>query len=612
MRAGLALAALGDPEDSSLASRWQENGASLSELLAQAASENHSDAEHLANLARIADERWLAGLAPLVWQGESEAIRSAAAILVADLASGRLPVLCDTLAMAPSPQFRVLLTALRKQPTEQVVPRLQSESRNAPLLKVESAAIVAQSGRQANAALALFELGYPHELCRLLRTGAPTTSLDGWGWAAEVRPVATANDELTARTLLIDRLASLRVSVDRLIVEFHARPQETALRRGLLLAIGSMLPLSGPRSALQDETSMWSRQLRLFELFRTESDPGLHAAIRWLLVRLGQGRDVARLEKELVRGSPVGGQGWYVNREGQTLAVLGPAALWMGSPPNEPNREHSREQEHQKRIPRVFAISMHEVKVNQFEKVFPQQVQALRDEGDFQVDSDEIPMHMVTWFEAAEYCNRLSMMEGLEPCYREDRTLVIGNRKIRTFTPVPDALNRPGYRLPTEAEWEFACRSGSSGPWFFGHAESPIEHYAWLPRTSPDGWKWPVGLKRPNEFGLFDVYGNAVEWCHDGFAPDPDKVNVDRGGISVNLLGERVLRGRAAGDVPAPRSAYRETGPPHVPLFAAGFRVARTISVDADTNLENNQSTKQPVVLLMEQDSFKGHARTHP
>ncbi len=111
------------------------------------------------------------------------------------------------------------------------------------------------------------------------------------------------------------------------------------------------------------------------------------------------------------------------------------------------------------------------------------------------------PATRASWWDAIRFCNAASAQDGLLPAY----TL---NEQVVTWHP-----ERTGYRLPTEAEWEFACRAGSSGPHY-----GELSQTAW---TVADGVEGPqdVALKRPNDFGLFDTLGNVWEWCWDYLDP---------------------------------------------------------------------------------------------
>ena len=120
-------------------------------------------------------------------------------------------------------------------------------------------------------------------------------------------------------------------------------------------------------------------------------------------------------------------------------------------------------------------------------------------------DNPQRPVERVRWRDAKRYCNERSLMEGLKPCYNE-----------KTADWDCD-YSANGYRLPTEAEWEYACRAGTEGPYDFGPADK-LRQYAWMAENS-DQKTHPAGQKKPNGFGICDLYGNVSEWCEDVYSP---------------------------------------------------------------------------------------------
>ena len=120
-------------------------------------------------------------------------------------------------------------------------------------------------------------------------------------------------------------------------------------------------------------------------------------------------------------------------------------------------------------------------------------------------DSPKKPLERIRWRDAKQYCNERSLLEGLKPCYNE-----------KTMDWDCDyAAN--GYRLPTEAEWEYAARAGTDGAYDFGQPDK-LRQYAWF-AINADQKTHAVGQKQPNRWGLYDIYGNVSEWCEDIYSP---------------------------------------------------------------------------------------------
>src|SRR5581483_1257845 len=136
------------------------------------------------------------------------------------------------------------------------------------------------------------------------------------------------------------------------------------------------------------------------------------------------------------------------------------------------------------------------------------------------------PVNLVSWYQAAEYCNRLSDEAHIpkeEWCYRPN--------KDGRLDFAPNYLSLQGYRLPTECEWEFACRAGAETAWAFGQADEELTaKYDWFFANSlMSGMRrtHPVAFLKPNDWGLFDMHGNVSEWCQEARVPEPREIADD-------------------------------------------------------------------------------------
>jgi len=176
--------------------------------------------------------------------------------------------------------------------------------------------------------------------------------------------------------------------------------------------------------------------------------------------------------------------------------------------------------------------------------------------------ADDLPLVNVSWLDAIHFCNRLSEADGLTLCYRfEDDDAVVWDRTA------------DGYRLLTEAEWEYACRAGTSSRWSFGDDEARLGEHAWYNKNT-DGKAHPVAQKRPNPWGLHDMHGLVWEWCWDRYGPYPNEAQTNPSGPSEGV--DRVLRGGSfRNGAVSSRSANRNRIRPGYRLVNIGFRCAR-------------------------------------
>jgi formylglycine-generating enzyme required for sulfatase activity len=266
---------------------------------------------------------------------------------------------------------------------------------------------------------------------------------------------------------------------------------------------------------------------------------------------------------------------WFVNGEGQTFAVVrGPVEFALGSPATEAGRSAANEAAAPARIGRTFAVATREVTNAEFLRFRPGHDWVRR-----YSPTPDTPAVSVTWYECAAYCNWLSAREGIPEdqwCYAPNK----GGEYADGMTIRPNHLALTGYRLPTEAEWEYACRAGSAVARPFGRGEELLPRYAWFAKNADDRTR-PVGQLLPNDLGLFDVLGNAFEWVEDegGFdrAGPPD--GSSREPRPVHEGTARLLRGGSFVYQPVDvRSAYRTNAyRPSERGCTGGFRPTRTL-----------------------------------
>ncbi len=235
------------------------------------------------------------------------------------------------------------------------------------------------------------------------------------------------------------------------------------------------------------------------------------------------------------------------NSIGMELRLIPSGKFLMGSPDSEEghkdfegNKNH--EVQHEVRITNAFYIGIHEITQMQYEQI-------MGNNPSRSSKGQKLPVDAVSWNEATEFCRRLSLL------------------------PREKAANHV-YRLPTEAEWEYACRAGTTTSFSFGDDRSQLEEYAWISSNSGRRSK-EVGTKKPNPWGLFDMHGNVFERCYDWQAEYPTQETIDPKGPQIGK--NRVARGGSWGnDGNEVRSADRGACLPTAQLEYVGFRVVFT------------------------------------
>lgn len=239
----------------------------------------------------------------------------------------------------------------------------------------------------------------------------------------------------------------------------------------------------------------------------------------------------------------------FTNSIGMKLKLVPSGTFRMGSATKQAG---SGDDERQVKVTvsKPFYLGVYEVTQDEYLKVMGENNSFFRKEVVGNVDSRRYPVEQVSWEEAVEFCKRLSEMDG-------------------------EKKNQRVYRLPTEAEWEYACRAGTETAYHFGDKGDRLSEFAWFSANS-QRMTHAVGEKKPNAWGFYDMTGNAWEWCQDRYGEYPVGSVTDPSGTKEGEF--RVLRGGSwYHDATFSRSAsrYRAVASDR---HNFGFRVALTVN----------------------------------
>ena len=255
---------------------------------------------------------------------------------------------------------------------------------------------------------------------------------------------------------------------------------------------------------------------------------------------------------------------------GMVMRLIPSGKFYMGSHDSDEFMRNNEHPQHRVSITKPLYVGIYQVTQRLF-------IELMGYNPSTSMIHDGNPVDSVSWFSAAEFCNKLSEIEGLPPYYTIADARRRNNKSIE-FADI-SVSGGNGFRLPTEAEWEYTCRAGSITPWCFGDLVLDVGHYAWY-YDNAQLETHPVGSKKPNAWGLYDMHGNVMEWCNDwynDFYYQQDVPEEDPAGPEDGL--SRVLRGGAwQFGAEATRSAYRNSANPDSMSNVIGFRVVR----DAD------------------------------
>ena len=354
------------------------------------------------------------------------------------------------------------------------------------------------------------------------------------------------------RTVFIKTFPTWHCDLSDLLPALEAA-DDSAFRSGMCCAMGSVSP-----EALSAEEKEKCEQA-LQDWYRNKPDGGTHGAARFAL-----GQWKLALPPIAPTAEPQTSSHWYVNSIGMTMALIPAGEFLMGSPGND---NDPIEKQHRVRITKPFWLGMHLVTVGQFRKFVEE---SKYDAGTswqkaFHGQSEDHPVELVSWNDAEAFCEWLGRKEGKK------------------------------YRLPTEAEWEYACRAGTQTKWSFGDDENDLGDHAWFGSIS-NVLTHAVGKKRPNAWGLSDMHGNAPVWCQDWYdggyyakSPVDDPTGPATGTV-------RVTRGSGwSSQAWNCRSACRGCQGPGDRWMDLGFRVSQVPPDKLNVSIPSSAEKKQEV-----------------
>ncbi|MBN2477369.1 MAG: SUMF1/EgtB/PvdO family nonheme iron enzyme [Pirellulales bacterium] len=550
-RAGVCLATYAPRADA-----WTESDAVfLAEYLVRVNPNEQPDwRKHLKPVAA----RLLRPLEVVFRDGQlGEVTRTAAATALADFAAEDPRLLAELAADAIAPQYDVVYAALvaKGSDREAIVQRLRAILAETPRAAASAAERIGLARRRAGAAVTLIRLGQREDALRVLD------------------PSEDGDPEFS--TQLIHRLKDRGVTEADLLACLDAA-RDTAARYALLLALGEFVETPGGNAAgLGTAAEPQRARLRrtVLDWFRSDPDSGVHSACGWLLRRL-DAPEAAKTRETPMPFDPTRKRNWFVETIGDetmTFVVCRPGSFMMGAADWDPDREID-EPLHEETIERAFALCDREV-TNRHYRTFCTDANKLFPANKEFAPEPEHPVVGVDWYHAVFFCRWLTEQAGMDEadqCYNDPADWQRGVGGV--FTTIEYHAERSGYRLPTEAEWEYACRAGTPTPYSFGSDQSLSGRYAWTLENSGRQAHTP-GQLGPNPLGLFDMHGNAIEWCQDIYRTDPRE-----------RAYSRMLRGGSFFFYTVEsRSAFRRRGESDAALSSFGFRVARTMAAPGQT-----------------------------
>lgn len=490
-------------------------------------------------------------------------VRGAATAALAAWSGERPQLLATAISQADAEQFAVLLPAVKAADVGLTVTcALREIVRAQPATDADEQQRPELGRSRAGAAIALMRIDASDALADLF----------------------TPADDPETTTQFIAGVRARGVAPSKL-VECLANADDEATKVALILALGEFDRAQFPAptgDSLVRQITDW---------FQNSRSSAIHGACGWLLRAWGFEDQVHAFDRTPHAADPSPDREWFTVQASPTAApgldmtmIVFPAGeFWMGSPPGERDRQN-HEARHRVRLTRPFAMCDRLVARGLFTRFLTETrgdaaARAYLESVAELSPSDMHPAVAVNWYDSVLLCRWLTAALGMsesDQCYADPATLTLDAHGYPINRQWPFHPERKGYRLPTEAEWEYACRAGTVTTFSFGSDPSLACGYGWFQGNS-SGNLHQSALLKPTGRGLVSMHGNSGEWCHDwlGFIP---------GGQGVDPIGaddgpcRSVRSGSYLSSVAMSRSACRSGLPPEFAAPFSGMRLVRTLA----------------------------------